>query len=144
MNERELSEYISHYQRPVVVPKANILPAAFESSLGYAEVINAGKSRYNEDQASIILSQLRPKSSDILINYLYIGLFDGHGGPGCAVKASKELHQIVHESLEDALEKIMFAFKKEQEGNNRITFKSSSEIKVNYFKVYNKYMIGLF
>ena len=116
MNERELSEYFSHYQRPVVVPKANILPAAFEASLGYAEVINAGKSRYNEDQASIILSQLRPKSSDILINYLYIGLFDGHGGPGCAVKASKELHQIVHESLEDALEKIMFAFKKEQEG----------------------------
>ena len=98
------------------------MPAAFELSLGYAEVINAGKSRYNEDQASIILSQLRPKSSDrSIINYLYIGLFDGHGGPGCAVKASKELHQIVHESLEDALEKIMFALKKEQEGNNKLT-----------------------
>ena len=121
MSERELSEYFSHYQRPVVVPKANVLPAAFESSLGYAEVINAGKSRYNEDQASIVLSQLRPKSSDMSINYLYIGLFDGHGGPGCAIKASKELHQIVHESLEDALEKIMFALKKEQEGNNKST-----------------------
>ena len=121
MNERELSEYFSHYQRPIVVPKAKILPPPAFESIGYAEVINAGKSRYNEDQASIVLSKLRPKSSDISINYLYIGLFDGHGGPGCAVKASKELHQIVHESLEDALEKIMFAFKKEQEGN--ITFK---------------------
>ena len=108
---------MSHYQRPVVVPKAKILPD-FES-IGYAEVINAGKSRYNEDQASIVLSQLRPKSSDRSINYLYIGLFDGHGGPGCAVKASKELHQIVHEGLEDVLEKIMFAFKKEQEGTKQ-------------------------
>ena len=38
------------------------------------------------------------------IQYLYIGLFDGHGGPGAAIKASKELHQIVHEGLEDVIE----------------------------------------
>ena len=38
------------------------------------------------------------------IRYLYIGLFDGHGGPGVAIKASKELHQIVHEGLEDVIE----------------------------------------
>ena len=37
------------------------------------------------------------------IRYLYIGLFDGHGGPGAAIKASKELHQIVHEGLEDVV-----------------------------------------
>ena len=82
-------------------------------SIGYAECINAGKSRYNEDQASIILKQLRPKSSPTPINYLYIGLFDGHGGPGCALKASKELHQIVHEGFEDALEQIVAAYKME-------------------------------
>ena len=38
------------------------------------------------------------------IKYLYIPLFDGHGGPGVAIKASKELHQIVHEGLEDVVE----------------------------------------
>ena len=38
------------------------------------------------------------------IRYLYVGLFDGHGGPGVAIKASKELHQIVHEGLEDVIE----------------------------------------
>ena len=38
------------------------------------------------------------------IKYLYIALFDGHGGPGVAIKASKELHQIVHEGLEDVVE----------------------------------------
>ena len=31
-------------------------------------------------------------------------MFDGHGGPGAALKASKELHQIVHEGLEDVAE----------------------------------------
>ena len=49
------------------------------------------------------------------INYLYIGLFDGHGGPGCALKASKELQQIVHEGLDDALEYIVKAHKAEVE-----------------------------
>ena len=38
------------------------------------------------------------------IHYIYIGLFDGHGGTGAALKASKELHQIVHEGLEDVVE----------------------------------------
>ena len=53
------------------------------------------------------------------IPYLYIGLFDGHGGPGCAVKASKELHQIVHEGLDDALEFIVAAHKSEELGKTK-------------------------
>ena len=65
---------------------------------------------------------LRPKTSDLggksksTIKYLYIGLFDGHGGPGCALKASKELHQIVHEGLDDALHYIVKAHETEMEG----------------------------
>jgi len=39
----------------------------------------------------------------VTIPYLYIGIFDGHGGPGAAVKVSKELHGLLHESLEDVL-----------------------------------------
>ena len=93
-------------------------------TIGYAEVINAGKSRYNEDQACIFQGQLRPKSdlgsmeTAKSINYLYIGLFDGHGGPGCAVKASKELQQIVHEGLDDALDHIVKAHRVEMEGSH--------------------------
>jgi serine/threonine protein phosphatase PrpC len=30
------------------------------------------------------------------INYLYVGLFDGHGGPGCALKASKGNHSYIN------------------------------------------------
>ncbi len=100
--------------------------------MGYAETINAGKSRYNEDQASVFLGkawhlclyriryhfpagELWPKSEGISnpIPYLYVGLFDGHGGPGCAVKASKELQQIVHEGLDDALDFIVSAHNSE-------------------------------
>ena len=99
--------------------------------IGYAEVINAGKSRYNEDQACVFEGQLRPKRAaaedNKPINYLYIGLFDGHGGPGCAVKASKELQQIVHEGLDDALEYIVKAHRAEMEGMLEIFCKLGGE-----------------
>ena len=75
--------------------------------------------RHNEDQATCVVGSLNiPPSSQInnntkkscrvengrspsftSIQYIYIGLFDGHGGTGAALKASKELHQIVHEGL---------------------------------------------
>jgi serine/threonine protein phosphatase PrpC len=83
-------------------------------------------SRYNEDQVQCAIGEisiphkslykiqnnntrkayLADKNRGVLrpIRYLYIGLFDGHGGPGVAIKASKELHQIVHEGLEDVIE----------------------------------------
>ena len=79
--------------------------------------------RYNEDQAQCVIGNINiPPKSQINnnirraylgdqnrclmkpIRYIYIGLFDGHGGPGAAIKASKELHQIVHEGLEDVVE----------------------------------------
>ena len=42
-------------------------------------------------------------ANGVSIPYLYVGLFDGHGGAGCAVKVSKELHKLLHESLDDVL-----------------------------------------
>ena len=73
-------------------------------------MINAGKSRFNEDQSCIFRGQLRPPKSEAYnleaedgsvkpINYLYIGLFDGHGGPGCALKASKGTIHILFQNL---------------------------------------------
>ncbi len=53
--------------------------------VGYAEVINAGKSRYNEDQATVHSASILGVNG-IAIPYLYVGLFDGHGGTGAAVK----------------------------------------------------------
>ena len=124
MSEGEQSANANHGVRPVVLPKSKLIV----ESIGYAEAINAGKSRYNEDQACIFQGQLRPKS-DLgssqkaqPINYLYFGLFDGHGGPGCAVKASKELQQIVHEGLDDALDYIVRAHKAEVEGDNKTLY----------------------
>ena len=117
MTEDELSINSHHGDRPLVTPKMK------HHCIGYAEVINAGKSRYNEDQACVFEGQLRPKRAaddNKPINYLYIGLFDGHGGPGCAVKASKELQQIVHEGLDDALEYIVKAHRAEMEGKLEI------------------------
>ena len=121
LSEGEQNANANHGVRPVVLPKSKLIV----ESIGYAEAINAGKSRYNEDQACIFQGQLRPKSDlgnysqkkTKPINYLYFGLFDGHGGPGCAVKASKELQQIVHEGLDDALDYIVRAHKVEIEGD---------------------------
>ena len=67
------------------------------SHIGYAEAINAGKSKFNEDQATVVEGELTCSNGVRRIPYLYVGLFDGHGGTGCAVKVSRELHNILHE-----------------------------------------------
>ncbi len=61
--------------------------------MGYAEVINAGKSRYNEDQASVAKGRLLGVNG-VAIPYLYVGVFDGHGGTGAAIKVSGKLNCI--------------------------------------------------
>ncbi len=61
--------------------------------MGYAEVINAGKSRYNEDQASVAKGRLLGVNG-VAIPYLYVGVFDGHGGTGAAIKVSGKLNII--------------------------------------------------
>ncbi|KAI7811637.1 protein phosphatase 1H isoform X1 [Triplophysa rosa] len=119
-----------HISRPILILKDSKLPWA----TGYAEVINAGKSALNEDQACCEVVELRKRpedhsspsytptsrrrsslpSADILetidnpehkeLNFHYWGLFDGHGGSGAAVFASKFLHLHVEEQLQEVLE----------------------------------------
>ena len=56
LSENDLSVNSNQNVRPVVVPKSKLVL----DSIGYAEVMNAGKSRYNEDQACIFRGQLWP------------------------------------------------------------------------------------
>ena len=85
--------------RPIIVPRdVAILPW----SAGYAETINAGKSRHNEDQAmfrrgnvAVVLG-----SRIIQLPYTLFAMFDGHAGAGCAVAASNDLWGAVQSRLE--------------------------------------------
>nr|XP_008531170.1 PREDICTED: protein phosphatase 1J isoform X2 [Equus przewalskii] len=83
-------------------------------STGYAEVINAGKSRHNEDQAccevvyvegrrSVSGAPREPSRGQGLCFY-YWGLFDGHAGGGAAEMASRLLHRHIREQLKDLVE----------------------------------------
>ncbi|XP_030872852.1 protein phosphatase 1J isoform X3 [Leptonychotes weddellii] len=83
-------------------------------STGYAEVINAGKSRHNEDQAccevvyvegqrSVSGAPREPSQGQGLCFY-YWGLFDGHAGGGAAEMASRFLHRHIREQLKDLVE----------------------------------------
>uniref|UniRef100_A0A8B9J542 PPM-type phosphatase domain-containing protein n=1 Tax=Astyanax mexicanus TaxID=7994 RepID=A0A8B9J542_ASTMX len=100
-----------HIARPILILKeTKRLPWA----TGYAEVINAGKSALNEDQAccEVIMVKKKPgapstpsktpTSEGLLIHYW--ALFDGHAGSGAAVMASKLLQQHIIEQLQDILD----------------------------------------
>ncbi|KAI4887835.1 hypothetical protein NFI96_026528, partial [Prochilodus magdalenae] len=120
-----------HIARPILILKeTKRLPWA----TGYAEVINAGKSALNEDQAccEVIMVKKRPGGSSTpsktptakrrssLPNgeglglresseseglvFHYWALFDGHAGSGAAVVASKLLQQHIVEQLQDILD----------------------------------------
>uniref|UniRef100_A0A672LEF9 Protein phosphatase 1H-like n=1 Tax=Sinocyclocheilus grahami TaxID=75366 RepID=A0A672LEF9_SINGR len=118
-----------HISRPILILKEMKLPWA----AGYAEVINAGKSALNEDQACCEVVELRKRpadpsspsytptrrrsslpSADVLEcidstevkeqNFHYWALFDGHGGSGAAVFAAKFLHLHIEEQLQEVLE----------------------------------------
>ncbi|XP_060925045.1 protein phosphatase 1H [Limanda limanda] len=79
---------------------------------GYAEVINAGKSMLNEDQASSEKLFVRKpsgkhKNSSLLedngdgtgIPLHFWGVYDGHAGSGAAIMASKLLHRLIRDRL---------------------------------------------
>ncbi|XP_073665623.1 protein phosphatase 1J isoform X7 [Tursiops truncatus] len=83
-------------------------------STGYAEVINSGKSRHNEDQAccevvyvegrrSVSGAPREPSRGQGLCFY-YWGLFDGHAGGRAAEMASRLLHRHIREQLKDLVE----------------------------------------
>ncbi|RMC00004.1 hypothetical protein DUI87_23412 [Hirundo rustica rustica] len=81
---------------------------------GYAEVINAEKSEFNEDQAACCQISVRRRepgleedeewlilcSTQFLTGH-YWALFDGHGGPDAAIIASNYLHYCIKQKLEE-------------------------------------------
>ncbi|KAM9374684.1 protein phosphatase 1M [Phaethornis superciliosus] len=83
---------------------------------GYAEVINAEKSEFNEDQAACCQISIRRRepgmeedeewlilcSTQFLTGY-YWALFDGHGGPEAAIIASNYLHYCIKQKLEEVV-----------------------------------------
>ena len=80
MSAEELTRNSSHGFRPIISGDRKHLP----DGIGYAEVINAGKSRYNEDTASCFQGRL--VKGQKTVKYTYIGLFDGHGGPVSSIE----------------------------------------------------------
>uniref|UniRef100_A0AAR2KQT6 PPM-type phosphatase domain-containing protein n=1 Tax=Pygocentrus nattereri TaxID=42514 RepID=A0AAR2KQT6_PYGNA len=92
-----------HIARPILIVKET---SRLHWSTGYAEVINAGKSALNEDQACCEVVELRRRPADLskVMYFHYWALFDGHAGSGAAVFASKFLHLHIEEQLQSVLE----------------------------------------
>ncbi|TDG39166.1 hypothetical protein AWZ03_014410 [Drosophila navojoa] len=101
----ELRASANHNVRPIIVPRdLNLLPWG----TGYAECINSGKSKWNEDQAAFcrqVLTDPEKKYPDL--PYTYFGIFDGHAGYGAALAASHQFHDILHEMLVDCSELLL-------------------------------------
>ncbi|XP_067316424.1 protein phosphatase 1H [Pseudorasbora parva] len=111
----ELLQYSTeHASRPVITLKRD---SRLPWRTGYAEVINAGKSMLNEDQASCELMYIRKLNSkqqrcSMLLEdggdtsgipMHFWGVFDGHAGSGAALMASKLLHRIIRDRLCDVV-----------------------------------------
>ncbi|XP_037107962.1 protein phosphatase 1H [Syngnathus acus] len=106
----ELLQYSTeHASRPVLTLKRG---SRLPWHTGYAEVINAGKSMLNEDQAScekvyVRKSSGKQRNSTLLedngdgpgIPLYFWGVFDGHAGSGAAIMASKLLHRLIRDRL---------------------------------------------
>lgn len=102
LDDEEVQMSADHRLRPIIHPTT---PLPYNA--GYAECVNAGKSKWNEDQAvvcKVVLTKVT--TSDILgprkysIPYTYYGLFDGHAGVGAALCAANQLHHIIHVILQ--------------------------------------------
>lgn len=115
LNEDEVQVCQDIYTRPIIIPRDEMLLPRLS---GYAEVINGGKSKANEDQATSRQFYIKKKSvkngvvqtevpmSELLgdeqmseFPVTYFGLFDGHAGPDAAVMTSKVLHKHIEEKL---------------------------------------------
>lgn len=81
-----------HRVRPIIVPRdLSRLPWC----AGYAECINAGKSTWNEDQASATRGDLKLSDANVILPYVIFSMFDGHAGYQVALTARLHLHRIV-------------------------------------------------
>ncbi|XP_060537283.1 protein phosphatase 1H isoform X2 [Cylas formicarius] len=112
LGDDEVQMSADHKLRPIIHPNR---PLPHDS--GYAECVNAGKSRWNEDQAVYRQGVLSRVSQDdtgnvkkFSIPYTYYGIFDGHAGVGAALCAANQLHHIIHEKLVDAQDDIWVDF----------------------------------
>lgn len=65
---------------------------------GYAECINAGKSTWNEDQATATRGDLKLVDSNVTLPYIMFSMFDGHAGYQVALTARLHLHRIIYVS----------------------------------------------
>uniref|UniRef100_A0A8C5DKS3 Protein phosphatase 1H-like n=1 Tax=Gouania willdenowi TaxID=441366 RepID=A0A8C5DKS3_GOUWI len=109
----ELLQYSTeHASRPVLTLKRG---CRLPWGTGYAEVINAGKSMLNEDQASceklfVKKPSGKHRNSTLLedngvsrdgtgIPIHFWGVFDGHAGSGAAIMASKLLSRLIRDRL---------------------------------------------
>ncbi|KAG9490469.1 protein phosphatase 1H [Eleutherodactylus coqui] len=131
LSQDEVECSADHIARPILILKET---KRLPWSTGYAEVINAGKSTHNEDQASCEVMfvkkkagvqytpnktssikrrsslpngeglQLKESTEVDGITFQYWALFDGHAGAGAAVVASKLLHHHIAEQLQDIID----------------------------------------
>lgn len=94
LDSDSLAVYSDHKMRPVLHSNFAALPY----NAGYAECINAGKSKNNEDQAvclqGVLLCRISVTRKEY-VPYTYYGLFDGHGGTGAALAAANQLHHLL-------------------------------------------------
>uniref|UniRef100_A0A8C3A7Z4 Protein phosphatase, Mg2+/Mn2+ dependent, 1H n=1 Tax=Cyclopterus lumpus TaxID=8103 RepID=A0A8C3A7Z4_CYCLU len=94
-----------HIARPILILKES---KRLPWSTGYAEVINAGKSTLNEDQAccEVLVVKRRPAgcSTSESLTFHYWAMFDGHAGSGAAVVASRLLHHHIALHLQEVME----------------------------------------
>jgi protein phosphatase 2C family protein 2/3 len=85
-------------RRDVQIEKAKVSLKEAGVVEAYAANTNQGLVRgYNEDRVSIILNILKPESrkSENWPKCSFFGLYDGHGGSGCADYLRDNLHQFV-------------------------------------------------
>uniref|UniRef100_A0A9L0TLA6 Protein phosphatase, Mg2+/Mn2+ dependent 1M n=2 Tax=Equus caballus TaxID=9796 RepID=A0A9L0TLA6_HORSE len=105
--------------RPVRSPARG---RALPWNAGYAEIINAEKSEFNEDQASCGKLCIRrcefgaeedqewlTLCPEEFLTGHYWALFDGHGGPAAAILAANTLHSCLRRQLEAVVEGMVAA-----------------------------------
>lgn len=118
--EDEIQVTADHAVRPIIVPRdVNALPW----NAGYAETINAGKSRHNEDQAMCRQGSVAVVAGGHLVQlpYTMFSMFDGHAGAGCAVTAANDLWQAVHARLESVGPQLVAANNAANTGGDGLT-----------------------
>uniref|UniRef100_A0A2M4AQB9 Putative serine/threonine phosphatase n=1 Tax=Anopheles triannulatus TaxID=58253 RepID=A0A2M4AQB9_9DIPT len=100
--EDEVKASADHNVRPIIVPRdLMVLPW----NIGYAECVNSGKSKWNEDQASFHQQRLtHPQRKYPDLPYTYVGIYDGHAGYGAALAAANQFHHILHQRLVDIID----------------------------------------